>query len=120
MSYLQKLAFLAVSLIVMTGFSSCGNVSKIRSQLLVDTPIGTKFGQVLEYCSKKKLTCAQSTKAGYLNQDTGAVVGVKSIWAVVSERKEAPLTTTTMAAYWGFDKDDNLIDIWVWKTIDAP
>lgn len=119
MSYLRKLAYLAVSLIVMTSFSGCGNVSKIRSKLLMDTPIGTKYEQVLEYCSKVKLTCAQSTKAGYLNQDTGAVIGVKSIWAVVSEKQEAPLTTTTIAAYWGFNKDDNLIDIWVWKTIDA-
>lgn len=87
--------------------------------MLQETPIGTSFDDVKSFCDKAKLKCADSKTAGYLNQDTGQVVGVSSIWAVIEERKDMPMTTTSISAYWGFNKDKKLVDIWVWKTIDT-
>ncbi|WP_124950069.1 hypothetical protein [Sulfuriferula thiophila] len=109
--------FVAMVGIVMT---ACSSIVQIREHLLEKTPIGTKFDQVISFCASNNLKCYHSDTAGYLNQDTGKVVGVKSIWTGLSERKESPLTVTSISAYWGFDKDGKLIDIWVWKTIDAP
>jgi hypothetical protein len=111
-------------LIFILGFAvllaSCSNPAKVREQLLRQTPIGSTFDEVLTFCASNKLKCYQSTKAGYLNQDTGQTIGVNSIWAVVEERKETPLTARTVSAYWGFGSDRRLIDIWVWRTVDAP
>jgi hypothetical protein len=100
--------------------NACGRESSIRSQLLIQTPIGSSFDQVLNYCANQKLKCHSSTTAGFLNQDTGKVVGVISIWAVIEDRKGLPFTRVTYSADWGFSADKKLIDIWVWRTVDAP
>ena len=99
---------------------ACSDESHVRSELLQKTPIGTSFEEILSYCANRNLKCRQSNTAGYLNQKTGQVVGVRSIWTVLSERKETPLTISSISAYWGFDKEGRLLDIWVWKTVDAP
>lgn len=99
---------------------SCAEKNQIRTRLLEETPIGSSFDQVLAYCKKLELKCSQSSTAGFLNQDTGDVVGVMSIWAVVNEHKTSPLSIRSTAVYWGFGGDGKLIDIWVWKTTDAP
>ncbi len=116
------LRILAVVFVLSIGatMTACAEETRVRNELLEKTPIGTTFDQVLSFCASNNLKCRQSNTTGYLNQKTGQIVGVKSIWAVVSERKEMPLSTTSIAAYWGFDKDGRLLDIWVWKTIDAP
>lgn len=99
---------------------ACREEQGIREKLLKDTPTGTSFEEVKAFCAKSKFKCANSTTAGYLNQDTGQVIGVSSIWAVIDERKSMPMLTTSISAYWGFDKEKKLVDIWVWKTIDGP
>jgi hypothetical protein len=100
--------------------SACSSETEMRSQLLEKTPRGASFNQVLQYCAINNLKCFQSNNAGYLNQDSGEVVGVKSIWSVIDEHQEAPLKKASISAYWGFDANSRLIDIWVWKTVDAP
>ena len=45
-------------------------------------------------------------------------VGVTSIEAEVG-RYWLPFCTT-VTAFWGFDSEGRLIDVWVWKTPDAP
>jgi hypothetical protein len=114
-----KICFISMLGIAMFLVSGVGEAS-VRDHMLKQTPIGSSFDQVLEYCVSKKLKCYQSTTAGYLNQDTGKTVGVNSIWAVVKERKRTPLTREATSVYWGFGADKRLIDIWVWKTVDAP
>jgi hypothetical protein len=112
--------FLAAILGILVNFGACASEANTRSHLLRQTPIGTTFDKVWEYCQSRKLKCYKSTTAGYLNQKTGKTVGVSSIWAVVKERKPTPLTAESTSAYWGFGTDNLLIDVWVWKTIDAP
>ena len=110
-----------IALLLFIGYIliSCDSVNDVKNKLLKDTPIGTTFNQVLEYCKITKLKCSQSKTAGFINQDTGKAIGVMSISAVISERKTSLLSTSTIEAYWGFDGDGKLIDIWVWKTIDS-
>ena len=115
---LIALAFLGGTLSVT--LKACESEHQVREQLLSTTPIGTTFEQVLSFCAAKKLKCRQSRTAGFLNQETGNVVGVQAIWAVVSESKTGPLSIASISAYWGFDGDGRLLDIWVWKTVDAP
>jgi len=114
--------FLAVVLLMTIGatMSGCGEEIRVQKEMLEKTPIGTTFDQVLSFCKSNELKCRQSNDAGYLNQKTGEVVGVRSIWAVLSERRDAPLSITSISVYWGFDKEGRLLDIWVWKTVDAP
>ena len=91
----------------------------MRWKILNETPVGTKSDQVLLYCAHEKLNCLFSETAGYVNQDSNKVVGVKSVRAKLNDRKIFPFVTTTTVAYWGFDKDRRLLDICVWRTFDA-
>lgn len=92
-----------------------------RDELLRATPKGSSVEQVLNLCRAKGFQCNRSDTAGYLDQDTGKVVGVRSVWATIKTERSSllPMVSTT-SAYWGFDKDGRLLDIWVWHTTDAP
>lgn len=115
-----RLFFVLAILIVVAAITGCVNEDRIRKKLLEKTPIGSDFEQVMAFCASSHIRCHRSETTGYLNQHTGKVVGVKSIWSTISERKDTPLSITSVSAYWGFDENGKLIDIWVWKTIDAP
>ena len=60
--------------------------------------------------------------AGFHKQELGddRIVGVKSISTEASDYWTFPFLTTSVTFFWGFDKDDKLVDVWVWKTVDAP
>jgi hypothetical protein len=94
-------------------------VAVSRQEILGETPVGSTFEQVLQYCARRKLKCYLSKTAGFLNQDTGKAVGTESIWAQISEQSFF-LIESSVTAYWGFGNDGRLLDIWVWRTNDAP
>lgn len=99
--------------------ASC--VSSERAELLRVTPKGSSIEQVLNLCQMRGIQCQRSDTAGYLNQDTGKVVGARSVWATIkAERSYVLPTVSTTSAYWGFDQEGRLLDIWVWRTTDAP
>ncbi len=112
-----RILFIVLGAVAMT---ACANEVQERKKLLEKTPIGASFDEVLAFCAQRKLKCKQSKTAGYFDHKSGKTVGVQSIWAGISEQKETPLTVTIFSAYWGFNKDGKLIDVWVWKTVDAP
>jgi hypothetical protein len=120
MKKISEFLLLAASTLTALALIACSGEEKARKAILSDTPIGMSFSQVISFCSKNQLKCSFSYTAGYLDQRTGKVVGVKSIWTVLNEYNNSPITISSSSVYWGFDKDDKLIDIWVWKTIDAP
>jgi hypothetical protein len=86
---------------------------------LKSTPLGSDYQQVLSFCTSKRLKCHSSETSGYLNQDTNRTVGVQSVWGVVQESKAIPFFQTTTEAFWGFDANGKLIDVWIWKTNDS-
>lgn len=116
MCWLLRSVMASSMAIVVVGCGASGE----RDELLKATPKGSSIEQVLSLCSSRGLQCHRSDTAGYLDQDTGKVVGVRSVWATIkTERSTLPMVSTT-SAYWGFDRDGHLLDIWVWRTTDAP
>jgi len=112
--------FVLVGTFVGVSLTQCATEEQVRADILQKTPIGIDMNQVMAFCASQKLVCKSSNTAGYLNQHTSKIVGVKSVWTVISEQRLTPLTITTKSCFWGFDKDGRLIDVWVWKTTDAP
>ena len=112
--------FVVVCVSVGLILTQCTTEAQVRTELLQRTPIGAAIDQVMAFCASEKLLCKHSNTAGYLNQRNGKTVGVQSVWTVLSEQRPTPLTITTTSCFWGFDKDGRLVDIWVWKTTDAP
>lgn len=106
-------------LLLCASMVGCSNVAEVRQKILERTPVGTSFDEVLKQCAELKFSCRSSKTAGYLNQDTGTVVGTSSIWALVEEKQKFLFIRSTMV-YWGFDSHGKLIDAWVWQTRDAP
>jgi len=68
-------------------------------------------------------------KIAYISKDHGfhdqrqdrteEVVGAMSIRASLGDYQGLPFKAN-ITVYWGFDVTGKLIDIWVWKTWDAP
>ena len=102
------LGFIAVLLMAMV---VCNSTYFTRWRLLKEMPVGTKFDQVLMYCARSNLKCFHSDTAGYMNQDTDKAVGVKSIWATLSDKNLAPFVSTAVQANWGFDSNGGLVVI---------
>jgi hypothetical protein len=114
-------AWIALALLSSSALlASCTEVDRTRSRLLAQMPVGIAMEQVEEFCARKRLKCNRSDHAGFLNQATTQVIGRKSIWGVVHESRPLPFMVSSLTAYWGFDENGKLIDVWVWKTIDAP
>jgi hypothetical protein len=96
-------------------------ISCQRYMLLRAAPKGSSMEQVLALCQKRGFRCQRSDTAGFLNQDTGQAVGVRSVWATIKTGRSLMLPfVSSTAAYWGFDQEGRLLDVWVWRTIDAP
>ena len=61
---------------------------------------------------------------GFLRQDQGqayVVVGVSSVEADLGQYYDIPFPFPVfVSAYWGFDKQGRLIDVWVKKERDGP
>jgi hypothetical protein len=96
----------------------------IRAGLVEITPLGSSPDFVMGVVKQKGWRSAgYEAGSGFLKQEPLRkmnVVGVSSIAANLGDYRSSPLLTTNVSAYWGFDKDRHLIDVWVWKTTDAP
>jgi hypothetical protein len=100
------------------------NVRTLRMEMLMETPIGMSLNEVEKTVKEMSWPTTVSLTAGFHKQERNdnSVVGVKSIraeagtyWAI------PPIPIRTGVTYfWGFDDNGKLIDVWVWKTTDAP
>jgi hypothetical protein len=93
--------------------------ASIRTSLLKQTPLGTSSTDVRAFVSKQDwLVRNYIGSTGFDKQESGKpneVVGVTSI-----EGNLGDFLNMNATAFWGFDSSNRLIDIWVWKTYDAP
>ena len=95
---------------------------QIEASLLKLTPLGSNSEAVLDLVKKKGWR-----SSGYIEQHgfykqqgtKNETVGVFCIQASLGDYYAFPLGTTNAMAFWGFDKDRRLIQIWVWKTTDS-
>ncbi|MGA8148843.1 MAG: hypothetical protein WB870_14930 [Gallionellaceae bacterium] len=101
-------------------FNLLRSPSSIRATLLVSTPIGSNAVLVQSVLSQRGIQ-GRFQSTGFLKQESGETpktIGVSSIRAELGHYY-LPLRTD-VTAFWGFDATGALIDIWVWKTVDAP
>jgi hypothetical protein len=94
---------------------------KIQKRLMQTTPIGSTYTSVKEALQGKYKKVEIRENIGFLRQELSnhRVVGVKSIEVHLGEYFKFPFGTTSVSAFWGFDADGKLLEIWVWKTTDS-
>lgn len=96
--------------------------SEIEQTLLREKPLGTAKAEIERWLIHEKKLTPVTSHVGFLRQDPppSRVVGVTSIKAKLGGYWGFPFLRTSVVAYWGFNEKDELIEIWVWKTTDAP
>jgi hypothetical protein len=103
----------------MTSYSLFRSEASIRASLIKQTPLGTSSTDVRAFVEKHGwLVKNYVGNSGFLKQDSGRpseVVGVSSIKGNLGDYWLMNIT-----AFWGFDNSNRLIDVWVWRTYDAP
>ncbi len=87
----------------------------IRQSVLRSTPLGSTSAEVRAFATRKGwLVARYAGNTGYVN-DGGDVVGVTSVSGNLGD-----LGPMNVSAFWGFDSQDRLIDVRVWRTLDLP
>ena len=116
-----------MGLLVVLGAVACSPLRRapqsIRASLLKAMPLGTDVAVVRENLEKKfPGKAVYDDQRGFMKQENGIeVVGVSSIKVHLGTYRQIPIPLETdVTAFWGFDKGGKLIDVWVWKTTDAP
>lgn len=94
---------------------------QIREYLLKKTPLGSSFQSVTKMVENEGwLNRNYVGSGGYLVQEPGRAsyeVGVSSINGHLG-KYGFPLRVH-VSAFWGFNEKGELVDIWVWKTVDG-
>jgi len=114
--------FIAIALLI-ASCSPMRSETSIRASLLKHTPVGSSASEVRAFAEKKgwlDQTYA-GTNLGFYKQEPGEPpypVGVSSLRGDLGHYY-LPFRTD-VAAFWGFDTNGRLIDVWVWKETDAP
>ena len=96
----------------------------IRASLLRSTPLGSSSQQVRAFLERRGwLSTNYIGSTGFLKQENGAPaveVGATSFRGELGHYCSLPyLFQTSVTAFWGFDTNGHLIDVWVWKTTDG-
>lgn len=132
MSTRRKLAAILLVIFAVFGLITTINIgesfflrqdsSALRSHFLSITPIGSSSDYVVQQLLKIGYNPVRKS-TGFFRQETGKDdegVGVSSISTDLGDYWLFFLMTTNVTVFWGFDAEGKLIDIWVWKTTDAP
>jgi hypothetical protein len=93
--------------------------ASIRASLLKQMPLGSSSVDVREFVDKHGWRVSNYVgNTGFVKQEAGAsskVIGVTSIRGNLGD-----YWLMNVTAFWGFDSSNRLVDVWVWKTYDAP
>jgi len=88
----------------------------IKNSLLRDVPIGTQMQDVILYIQKKKYKIDSINDFGFPDKNS-RYIGHKSIRSDLGDY--VTIFTTNVTVFWGFDEESKLIDVRVWKTVNA-
>jgi hypothetical protein len=93
----------------------------LRQTWLEITPLGSSLAEVEAKLKKRRFEVKKSLNVGFRRQEgsKSEVIGDKSIEVYLGGYRSVTLLTTTVIAIWGFDKDDKLIEIWIWKDVEG-
>jgi hypothetical protein len=121
----RKLIIIAFGLVIVVigawfySHSLFRSETSIRASLLKQMPLGSNSVDVREFVDKHGwLVRNYVGNTGFLKLEAGApseVVGVTSIKGNLGDYWFMNVT-----AFWGFDSSNRLVNVWVWKTYDAP
>jgi len=118
------IAISAVIVAIGVWTSSCSSLrseASIRASLIKRTPLGSSSSDVRAFVAKEGwLDRSYVGTSGFYKQEPGEPaheVGVSSICGQLGHYWLPFRTDVT--AFWGFDTNGHLIDVWVWKTTDA-
>ena len=117
----------ALVVVVSASFAAFNPLRKapdeIRRSLLAVTPLGSSVAAVRAIVEKKFGPEVHfRPRSGFLKQEKKTeVIGVSSLEVHLGAYREIPIPLPTdVTAFWGFDENGRLLDVWVWKTTDAP
>ncbi len=119
-------AITVVTLLALGAAVAGGLASLRRPSFLIEATLAraTPLGSTKEAVKKSiesKGWHPQINATGFVKQESGRsaeVVGVTSFEVPLGEYGFR--VRTSLVAFWGFDANGRLIEIWVWKTNDAP
>lgn len=98
---------------------------KIREKLLKQTPLGTHMDDVIQLIKSKEDWKLRGIdyEHGFIHQGTAQreVIGEKSVRVHLGDYRIITnlYLATDVTVFFGFNENAELIDIWVWKTIDG-
>ena len=94
--------------------------SLVYNRVLKATPLGTSFDEVERLIREKEWRLVFSSRThGFSDQRVRPPKTVGSMYLRTSVAQYYDPFLTDLTVYWGFDESGNLIDVWVWKTVDA-
>lgn len=92
----------------------------IRKSLIQETPIGTNKKTIKKYIEHKNLKVLYISKLGFLTRDQRQeTIGTSSIEVELFDEVHIFFWYFDVTCYWIFDKNDELIEINIWKQIDS-
>jgi hypothetical protein len=97
--------------------------SIIRNSFLREVPLGTALPDLEHYLINERHLVVKVSKGGFYMQEPPArskIVGAKTVSANLGTYTSIFLLETSVKAFFGLDENDCLIEIWIWKTVDAP
>ena len=120
---LRRVLAAGVTLIAIVAWACTGSVfsptCSIRAAILRSTPIGSTSSTVRLIVEQKGwLVSSYAGNTGFLKQEAGEpsqIIGTTSIRGNLGDW--GPMN---VSAYWGFDSNGHLKDVWVWRTFDTP
>lgn len=110
-----------LTLLMASGCDLRRSESSIRTVLLEKAPLGSSMNDVRSLIQAESWEVAYDDESrGFLDQRVrpSKVVGSASIRAELGSYQGLPWRVY-VTVFWGFDNEGRLIDVWVWKTLDA-
>jgi len=123
--FLVIVAFTILTCLMLEGCSTQRSIRQSQETITGDlkaiTPLGTQYEVAVEKLEARFKNVSKYEEHGFLRQDGSPphLVGARSIEVHLGDYHNFPMGLTSVNAFWGFDSDGRLIDVWLWKTTDA-
>ena len=105
-------------------FPSKEEPEAIENYVLKLTPLGSNIAAAEQFCRDHQFEKCNTWRDGgfYKQPESGdpTVVGEMHIRGFAGDYPLSEHLIASTSVYWGFDKNEKLIEVWVWKTIDGP
>jgi hypothetical protein len=93
--------------------------SRIQNMLLAETPVASSKSEVARFIRGRNWSSERSHREEFgIPKGGGKLVGSSSIKVYLGSYQDIPFRAHVVA-YWGFDEDGRLIEIWVRKEWDG-